>query len=320
MRTCFFPAVLAISILSAPLDAARSGAQHGAVPGYGKPAGPVRNAVERDYEVTRIPLPADAIGGVAAFVNNTRTVSGTYFTAAGKETTFLYSKGQLERIAKPGADIASVPSVADGGQIFYGNWGTLTHQQAGTYNRKTGEWKAFPDIPGKPLNVGWVMNNSGRAIGEACEGLFNNPTGCINWFWNGSQYEFLTFPGLAQTQIRGLNDKGQISGSYLLAPPFDVRSFLFEDGTLIPLFDNTDSSANGINDQSQVLLMLELSPVELFRPALYDAGEVTMLPLYPASLQTSWIGLNERGDMAGIYFNSFNEPPQPVVAWITRNR
>ena len=322
MGACPLFTILTISILSAPLlSAASSSANRGPMSGRaGKPVAHVRHAAETDYELTPIPLPEGAIGGGAFFVNNSRAVTGTYFTATGKEHTFIYSKGELETIANPDADITSVPSIADNSNIFFGNWGSVTSQHAGTYNRKTGEWNKFPDIPGKTLNIGFVRNNSGRAIGQACEGTFTEPTACIQWVWNGKQYEYLDFSGLTQPRISGLNDRGQISGSYLLAPPFDTRSFLLEDGTLTPLFEDKDSSANGINDQSQILLMLELSPVELFRPALYDAGDVTMLPLYPASLQTSWMGLNERGDLAGLYFNSFNDPPQPVVAWITRQR
>lgn len=277
----------------------------------GKPAPP-----SRDYEIVEINLPDEAVDGGAFFINNSRTVGGFYGTASGEGVTFVWSRGQVEVFRHPGSTITSMPSITDSGDILYGNWGSEVVQHAGIYDRKTGKFTQFPDIPGKPMNYGMQMNNAGIGVGMACEGnWFTSYLNCVPWMWDGSGYQFLSLPAALDQFASGINNRDQIVGGLFIAPPFDYSMYLYDRGKVTTLLPGTKGNAASINDRGQVLAIIEVDPAELFRMVLIEKGSYTRLPQFPGSLQTIWYGLNERGDLAGYYWVDFSLPPKPIVAW-----
>lgn len=267
------------------------------------------------YELIKLEVPG-SVGGQAVDINNSRTVVGVYFDTDGGQHTFIWDRGEYKKIIHPGDPITSVTSITDSGRILFGNWGTNTVQHAGTYDTLTGEWKQLPDFPGKPLNIGDRINNRGVAVGQACEGTFDMlPVNCVGWIWTGSQYEFLTIPYTTEPIPQGINDRGQIVGLYLQTPPFGYRAFLYDHRRATLLLPDTDSVAYDINNQGDVVMLIEVDPTQLFVPALYDRGKVSLLPLYPGTIQTLWLGLNDRGDLAGVGYVDFSSPPIAVVAF-----
>jgi uncharacterized membrane protein len=261
----------------------------------------------------RLQVPG-SIGGVAVDINNRGTVSGVYFDPLGGQHTFIWHRGEYQKVIYPGLPITSVASITDSGRILFGNWGTDTLQHAGTYDLRTGVWTPLPDYPGKPINTGWKMNNAGVAVGQACEGTFTMPFNCVAWIWNGRGYQTLSVAGTSDPVPQGINDRGQVVGLYLQTPPFGYRAFVYDRGEATLLLPTTDGVAYDINNQGEVLTLIEVDPTQLFVPAKYDNGSVSLLPLYPSSIQTLWLGINERGDLAGQAFTDFFSPPMPVVA------
>jgi hypothetical protein len=268
----------------------------------------------QNFEVLPLPLPPGAIGGYGVSISNRREVAGQIINPDGTESTVVYSGGSLEQISHPDEIITSVPSISGSGDILFGNWGDFVRQTAGTFNRRTRTFQPFPAIAGKPVNIGWEMNDAGVALGSACEGDFINLAQCVYWLRRNGTYEFISLPQLDQFLMRNINNRGQISGQYLLAPPFDYRAFIYENGTVNDLPIPLDAAAFGINNQGQVLLNAEFSPTDFFRPALYDRGSITRLPDAPGMFSTVWFGLNERGDLIGGATPDFFSPPLPFVA------
>jgi hypothetical protein len=261
---------------------------------------------DSDYDVQRIPVPDGFTGGVAVDVNNRGTVGGVFFTPDNKDITFLWRKGRLTEIRHPSADITSVPSIADSGVLF-GNWGSFTEQTAGFYHPATGTWKALPAIPGKPINIGQRANNAGQATGLACAGNWFVLSSCSIWFWNGEAYESPSLPASPMQAFEGINERGQAVGRYLqTTPPIGFRSFVLDRGAALQIIlPDTASAAYDINNQGQIVLNFEIDPNKLFVPALYDGGNLELLPLV-GELGTTWIGLNERGDISGLAYDDLS--------------
>lgn len=289
--------------------------KHNAHPGKGQAAKGKPTPPSKDYEVVEIQLPADAVGGGAFSINNSQTVGGIYTTFNGEDLTFLWSRGKLELFRHPGSEITAMPSITDSGNTLYGNWGSATVQHAGFYNRRTGKYTEFPDIPGKPMNYGQQMNNAGIGSGMACEGDWYNSFNCVPWLWDGSGYQFLSLPAGLDQFAYGINNRDQIVGGVFIAPPFEIAMYLWDRGKVTTLLPGTKGNAWGINDRGQVLAIIEVDPTELFRMVLIEKGSYTRLPQFPGSLQTAWWGLNERGDLAGYYWEDFSLPPKAIVAW-----
>jgi probable HAF family extracellular repeat protein len=308
-------ALLYAATFAAPSLFADSSKRHFAQKmGHRSPQNSAKPADKQNYgEIHAIPLPPGAIGGYALSINNRGTAAGQILLPTGAESTFVYSGGDQEIIAHPTEPFTSVPSISDVGDRLFGNWGGFDYQTAGTFDRKTRTFEAFPAIPGKPINIGLRMNDAGVALGVACQGNFLGVTNCSEWLFRNGKYEFLNLPTLNQLALSDINNRGQVVGYYLKTPPFDYRAFVYEDGVLtdLPIFN--DAGAFGINNQGQILLLAEFSPTELFRPALYDRGAFTELPSVPNLLSTFWYGMNERGDLAGGAAADFSFVPTPFL-------
>jgi hypothetical protein len=270
-------------------------------------------AADPSYQLVRLEVPG-SIGGIAVDINNGGTVVGVYFDTVGGQHTYVWDRAEYEKIIFPGASITSVVSITDSGRTLFGNWGTSTVQHAGTYDLRTGVWTPLPDYPGKPINIGWKMNNAGVAVGQACEGTFEMPVSCVAWIWTSGGYDVLKIATTSDPIPQSINDRGQIVGLYLETPPFGYRAFLYDRGSATVLLPTTDGVAYDINNQGEVLMLIEVDPTQFFVPAVYEKGSVSLLPLYPSSIQTLWLGNNERGDLAGEALADFFSPPLPVVA------
>lgn len=320
----FRPAAIA-ALCAAAMTTSLPGAapypkQHVPSHAIGKPAKAAGPNHDTKYEVITLPRP-DGVYGTATDINNSRTVAGVYVDAqGGTASSFIWEDGVLTTIQHPGSELTGMGSITDSG-ILFGSWGSMTAQVAGTYDPRSDTWTPLPPVEYngtvKPLNLGGQINNSGTAIGQACEGTAFAPVNCVAWLWNGSQYEFLAMPGSPETVPFGINDRGQVVGLFLVAPPFGYKGFLYERGTYTELLAGTDSVAYELNNRGQISMQVEVSAGELFKPALYYRGTVSLLPLAEGSIQTGYFGMNERGDLAGQAFTDFASS-YPVIALRTR--
>ncbi len=89
-------------------------------------------------------------------------------------------------------------------------------QHAGTYDVNTKVFRPLPDIPGKPVNLGYRVNNEGTMVGAACRGDLNKLIDCTAWIWNGKRYEFFQVPGAQGfgTVATSINDNKEIVGNF----------------------------------------------------------------------------------------------------------
>ncbi len=310
--------LLTLTLMGAPLSFAAGYLHPRAAKTAHSRAVEIEPAPEDRYDLQRLPVPEGSAVALAVDINNRGTVAGISTGANGAQETLLWSRSGalLRRIQFPNAFITSVAAIDDAEKISFGNWGNLVRQTAGTYDLRTGEWSTLPAIEGKPLNIGWSINNAGNAVGQACEGRFDAPVHCMLWMWDSRSktYEFLTIPGATDPIPYALNDRGQIVGNYLQTPPFGYRSFLYDSGETQPVLPDIDASAFGLNDQGEIVVMMEVTEGELFQPVILDQDTLTFLPRWTGAFGTSWLALSERGDLAGIAYDDPMSPPYPLVA------
>jgi len=262
---------------------------------------------------TFLTIDEDSLGGLVYRINDSRLAVGFYADAEGNGHSFFWWKGQLTNIRDyPGASITQVSSVNNQGLMF-GSFGTVDLQQAGVLHLGTKTWTLLPDIPGKPINAGWEMNDHGIAVGNACE--YDSSTGitgnCVAWTWDGKAYSFTTFEDYTTNnywegtygindrgdEVGTLEDKNSVSHAYLLSHSgltvIDVPGAIFTKG-------------KDINSSGEVLLFGVLGPEEGFRfvNGLWRNGVFTPLPDPPDAFAAEAFGLNDRGDYCGIWWEA----------------
>ncbi len=239
-------------------------------------------------------------------INNSRIVSGIYRDEAGMDHTYVWVNGQLTTIDYPGANHTLAASITNSGLLF-GNWGSATVQHAGYFSLATGRWTQLPDIAGYPINIGMRMSESGAAVGYACPGsLFDPPFNCRPWRWDGRDYTFLSVPGALFVIPYGINNRGQAVGLY--RTPNFFRGFTEYKGYLQDLTvdgpnGTVTATAYDINDNGEILAAAPFDPQDYWPSILLNRGSYTILPGYPGVLRTFYQGMNQHGDLVGVWFD-----------------
>jgi hypothetical protein len=269
------------------------------------------------YTFKDIEIPG-AVYVVAVEINNSGAISGVYGDAQGRTHSFVLTRDRTITIDYPGATFTSVASITNSGLLF-GNWGSVTEQHAGYYNLHTGQWTQLPDLPGYPVNIGNRMNNAGRAVGYACRDTFFELLDCIGWLWTGKEYQLIDVPGAISTYAYGINDRGQIVGVYSVAP-FVFEGFLSDGGNIQPLTITTEdgvlpATAYDITDDGRIVAVAPLGVNVFWPPILIDKQGYELLPEYPGVVRTFYQGINQRGDLVGLWFNDPADPPRSFVAY-----
>jgi probable HAF family extracellular repeat protein len=119
-------------------------------------------------------------------------------------------------------------------------------------------------------------------------------------------------PGATATTARGINDRGQIVGSF--QDSHGSHGFLYEAGGFTPLdvpFPGTfNTAASGINTHGQIVGVYQSgvpgapTGLHVFR---YEAGVFTPLEV-PLGMNPSAYGINTRGQIVGDYVESTERP------------
>jgi probable HAF family extracellular repeat protein len=132
---------------------------------------------------------------------------------------------------------------------------------------------------------------------------------------HAQKYQFTTLddtdPGVTNTEPMGINNSGQVSGTYLDASKND-HGFLYSNGTFTTI-DDPNQSANPITNQgTQAYHLNEKGQVAGFygdsnhtdRGFLYSNGTFSTIddPDRTGSLGTIAEGINNSGDIVGTYF------------------
>ena len=265
-----------------------------------------------------VPVPSEALG-----INDLGLVTGAYVDpVTGGWTSFVLERGNLTTgIEIPGAtDTILGPANIWG--LESGNYGDETTQRPVFYDIRRGTYVPLPEIPGMPFNEDNGINDFGHGAGVAyASGDINsggNGLG-MNWFWNGRDYSFFTVPGseVNGASVGGLNDWDQISGYYVDdtgTPHGFVKNGTHYTTLTVPGAIYT--IGNGINNEGVVtgLYVNPEPPSDSHHGFIWSQGKfITVDANVPGSIGTEWIGLNDLGDLAGIYWDT-NYMAHAVIA------
>ena len=269
------------------------------------------------YRFTEIPVPAPSF---AYGINNHGIVTGAYTDpATGDVLSFVLERGVLTTgIAAPGAMITALGGANNRG-VETGNYGDETHQQAVLYDIRRETFTPLPEIPGMPFSFGDGINDFGHASGSAyASGDFNNGGNGlgVNWIWDGEDYTFFTIPGAVDgEQVNGINNQDQVTG-YFVGSSGLPQGFV-KDGsnfTTLNVPGATYTIGSGINNHGVVAGNYLIAPHGHHGFLWFNGSFVTVDDDLPASAGTEWIGVNDRGDVSGIYFDTTaNHVPHAVI-------
>jgi hypothetical protein len=108
----------------------------------------------------------------------------------------------------------------------------------------------------------------------------------------------IDYPGAVSTYVTGINDQGQIIGSYIPSSCTPGTTcggqFLYSNGVFSPL--NLSFSARGINDSGEIVGVNGIT-----QAILDNNGAVSVIPI-PGASSAGAIGIKNRGDIVGEYF------------------
>ncbi|HWC19303.1 MAG TPA: hypothetical protein VG498_19990 [Terriglobales bacterium] len=130
-----------------------------------------------------------------------------------------------------------------------------------------------------------------------------------------AQYTFtsIDYPGGTETVARGINNHGDIVGSYRIVPP--IHALLFSNGNFIPLAPTTALGANysdafKSNDRGDVVGYVTTDD-GFSHGFLLSGGNLTMLD-FPGASNTVAVGINEADVVVGWYdVGPFDEDGNP---------
>ena len=141
------------------------------------------------------------------------------------------------------------------------------------------------DVPGSSLpshTYATGINALGQIVG------YSDVAGAF--LYDQGSYATLTVPGATNTKAYGINDSGQIVGSY------DGHGFLLDHGsyTTLDVPGSVETCAYGINSSGQIVGNSSLGAFQL------DQGSYTMIDV-PGSTSTQAFGINDSGQIVGSY-------------------
>jgi uncharacterized membrane protein len=128
----------------------------------------------------------------------------------------------------------------------------------------------------------------------------------------GAVFSTVDFPGTEFNQLLGLNFRGQAVGYFADSPGFTVdHAYIYDEGgnTFLQIVNAawTSSQATGINDQGVVCgFYVDISSVT--HGFILNGGTLTTLD-FPGSNFTQALGLNNNGQVVGVYSTANGAPP-----------
>jgi hypothetical protein len=263
---------------------------------------------EPQYRFIEIPLP---VPSYAVGINDEGLVTGFYQDpTTGDVFSFQSHRGDLiTGISALGATFTSIGPANNFG-FEGGNVGSESNSQAVIYDIRRGSYEYLPEIPGMPYSLGDGLNDFGHASGIAYPsgGFFTGGVGLgTNWIWDGREYSFFEVPGAVNgTVAGGINDRDQVAGFFLDASGFPPG--FVKDGSHYTTFNAPGALltvAFGINNQG-VVAGLYVNPDGSQHGYFWSEGKFTTVdvPLPAATNGTLWYQANDRGDLAGVYYDS----------------
>jgi hypothetical protein len=263
------------------------------------------------YRTITVNLPGPVFYAALEEINEAGLAVGNYSLDEEFLTSFsyLWHDGQMTPLpyAPDPSAWVYMYGVNDRGLVF-GTIGWDTSSKAAIFDVHRGKWTLLPDVVSRgetyPNNSGTRMNDSGSAVGFACNADFS---ACVGWVWNGSSYSLTTLEGTTApwTGPLAINNAGDVVGQYLDADGY-VHAYL-QSGSKFTGLDvpgAADTYVNDINDRGEVLLdAIFESPSGSNRNYIWSKGLLTPLPDVQGAANTYTYGLNNRGDYCGRWYD-----------------
>jgi probable HAF family extracellular repeat protein len=192
-------------------------------------------------------------------INNIGNTSGFYIDNAGTNHGFLNMNGVFSTVDFPGTTFNQVLGLNNTGQA------------AGYFQAPSGAQTPFifrPFLPpGGQFTIGGMGNLpvSGQATGindqGQVSGFFPTATGDDGFLLSAGKLTTLSFPGATVTEALGLNNLGQVVGSYTDAMG-NVHGFIYSNGvfTALNVPGAPDTIVNGINNFGIIVGFTQQSP------------------------------------------------------------
>jgi len=209
---------------------------------------------------------------------------------------------QFTTIDVPGADSTYANGINDAGDIV-GDF----NDGSGTPHGYLKQGSSFTtiDVPGAVSNYASAngINNADDIVGS-----FSDTHGYLK---QGSSFTTIDVPGASYTYANGINDAGNIVGSYLPGLTFrcasqgSAQSFLIQGSSFI----NIDvpgancTYANGINNAGDVVGSFRGNPYSPIDGYLEQGGSFTTIDDPRGVYYTSAEGINNAGDIVGYFYD-----------------
>ncbi|PYV74380.1 MAG: hypothetical protein DMG97_08930 [Acidobacteria bacterium] len=127
------------------------------------------------------------------------------------------------------------------------------------------------------------------------------------YVYRHGKYRKVDFPGASATEVFGINDDGDIVGTYQLAGPLNEHGFLRRNGQFFKI--NVPKAtfgtvAQGINRDGTIVGTYDDSQGFVYQNGAYKTWNAPQLPGEPT--QTQLNGINNRGRIGGQVFTGGN--------------
>ena len=241
-----------------------------------------------NYNFARIDYPGATVtdpGGL----NDSATVVGWYFGQDDAVHSFIYTGTAITSFDYPGASATGAGGVNNSGVITgYYNDIAGTHGFVDT----NGAFTSFDCTGSAGLTNAHAINNNGEIVG-----VCDNGSGSHGFLNSNGSFTYFDFPGGFNTVLFGINDNGQMVGTYTDAPSGNTHGFIYSNGnyTAINYPGASQTFTYGINNAGVVVG----SGVDgMF---LWQNGQFTVIQ---SSSSPVGYGINNNGQITGIYFPS----------------
>ena len=266
------------------------------------------------YAFTTVDDPKGILGTVANGINDAGQIVGSYVDNNGKSHGFVLSNGVYTTVDVPFFAQTWVTAINNTGAIA-GYYSDASGTYGFIYSGGTYTYLSDPD-PNNVLDTEITgINDAGQAVG-----YWSSANGLTHGFQYSSFSQNGTFTplnnpaGASEMEPGGINNAGQVSGSYHVStgPQAGGHGFLDSGGSYVtlnePLYPGPGFAtfAQGINNAGQIVGYYNGSGTTGPHGFLYDGSNnyITIDDPLGSSLGQQAIGLNDAGDLVGVYYDS----------------
>jgi uncharacterized membrane protein len=156
-----------------------------------------------------------------------------------------------------------------------------------------------------PPPTGGTINAHAINAERDIAGIFADAKGPHGFFLHEGKFHFIDFPGAVATRVRGVNNAGDVTGSYVDASGV-VHGFIRKDGEFKHIHVNNSAATDvyGSKDNGEVLVGDAVLNPDLSNHGFIKTRDDGFRIIdYPGTKTpcTHVRGINERGDIVGFY-------------------